>query len=71
MGKERPRPQEDAQQRKQGPKAQEPRRRRKKRARGVPQALAIALIVVALHQDRRGSPRRRRDRHGSGRHHAG
>ena len=36
MGKERPRPQEDAQQRKQGPKAQEPRRRRKKRARGVP-----------------------------------
>ena len=48
MGKERPRPQEDAQQRKQGPKAQEPRRRRKKRARGVPQALAIALIVVAL-----------------------
>ena len=48
MGKERPRPQEDAQQRKQGPKAQETRRRRKKRARGVPQALAIALIVVAL-----------------------
>ena len=47
MGKERPRSQEQ-EQRRQKPQEQPTRRRRRRRPRGVPQALAIALIVAAL-----------------------
>ena len=47
MGKERPRSQEQ-EQRRQKPQEQSTRRRRRRRPRGVPQALAIALIVAAL-----------------------
>ena len=48
MGKERPRSQENEQQQRKRKPPQQSARRRHRRRRGVPQALAIALIVAAL-----------------------
>ena len=48
MGNERPRSQENEQQQRKRKPPQQSARRRHRRRRGVPQALAIALIVAAL-----------------------